>query len=92
MTNLALGTNNVSFYFPTTREEKLAFFEQDRVSSYIAPDLNKHIFSVLSHEKDNSFFFGPDYVYGTDTIYEQEQVVLAGGCECKLIWQDIILE
>lgn len=94
MTNLTLGTNSVSFYVPTTREEKLAFFEQDRVTSYIAPELNKHIFSVLPHGTDNSFFFGPDYTYGTDTIYEQEQVVIieGGGCDCKLYWQDIILD
>ena len=94
MENLAFGTNSLSFYVPTTREQKLALFEQDRVTSYIAPQLNKHIFSVLSHGTENSFFFGPEYVYGTDTIYEEEQVVIieSGKCECKLYWQDIILE
>ena len=93
MTNVTIGTNSIPFYVPTTREQKLALFEQDRISSYIAPELNKHIFSVLSHGTDNSFFFGPDYIYGTDTIYEQEQVVVVdGGCDCKLYWQDIILD
>lgn len=94
MANLTLGTNSVSFHFPTSREQKLALFEQDRVTSYIAPELNKHIFGVLSHGEENSFFFGPSYIYGTDTVYEQEQVVVieGGGCDCKLYWQDIILD
>ena len=92
MINITLGTNTVSFYVPTTREEKLAFFEQNRVTSYIAPEINKHIFSIFPHGTDNSFFFGPNYIYGTDTIFEQEQVVVigdGGSCDCRMYWQDL---
>ena len=119
MTNSTFGSNTLSFFIPTTKEEKLSFFqesisnlissinastysqseklslfEEDLVSNYIAPQRNKHIFSVLPENRDNTFFFGPDYVYGSDAIYEQQQVVIindgGSGCDCKLYWQDLI--
>lgn len=63
------------------------------ISSYIAPERNKHIFGLFSHNKDNSFYFGPNYSYGSDAITEEQQVVIidSGGdsCDCDLYWKDI---
>ena len=94
MATITIGSNSFAFSAPKTKAQKLALFEEQIISSYIAPKRNKHIFSVLSHNEDDTFFFGPDYIYGTDTIYEQEQIIETGGkgCECELIWKDLIVD
>lgn len=59
--------NYDSFQNLTSQQQKLAFFENPIVATYIAPYRNKHIFGVTFHGKEeDSFSYDEKYVYGTD--------------------------
>ena len=79
-----------------TKQEKVDYFEEQITNNYVAPQRNKHIFGVLPDDDTNSFYYSPNYNYGTDDIAIEDQVVVidSGGgggssCNCNLYWQDL---
>ena len=84
------GSNNIFLNTPQTKEQKLAFFQNQVVPTYIAPPRNKHTFSSLSHDQDNSFYY-TNYNYDDETINEKQQVVVIHD-KTSLYWQDIVVE
>ena len=71
-----MPSNNYQFKIPSTQEQILNYFQEQVITSYIAPQRNKHIFGELYHNSDNTFYFGPNYHYGDDDIMETQQVVV----------------
>ena len=69
-----------------TQQDILAFNEDSITPQYIAPYRNKHIFGVLPYNQTNSFYYSPNYEYGTDHIHEEQQVIKTGGADFKLLW------
>ena len=87
------ASNDYTFAKPQTQAQKLAFFQDEIQGNYIAPTRNKHIFSVMSGDTDNTFYFSPNYEYGTDNVTEYQQVVIiddgGGGTVEELYWEDM---
>lgn len=63
------------------QQQILAYNQETIDPTYSAPKRNKHIFGVFSNDMDNSFYFNPNYDYGSDNIpiYQQEVVVKTEG-------------
>lgn len=78
--------NKISSETQQDQTKKLEFNEDAIYGNYIAPSRNKHIFSVLIENQDNTFYFSPEYNYGTDIINQQQQVVVIN--KAVLYWQD----
>lgn len=88
-----MASNGYQFGIPSTQSQILSFFEEQVIASYIAPKRNKHIFGVMAYDIDNSFYFSPNYDYGTDAVHEEQQVVIihdGGGEGGDLYWNDIV--
>ena len=64
-----------------TQQQLLAYNQETIDPIYPAPKRNKHIFGVFADDADNSFYFNPNYDYGSDNIpiYQQEVVVKTEG-------------
>lgn len=71
-----MPSNDFQFSTLSTQDQILNYFQEEVISSYIAPQRNKHIFGNFYHNNDNTFYFGPDYNYGDDDIIETQQVVI----------------
>lgn len=78
MLNNTWGSNQVSLKSPQTQQQKLAFFEDLIVGSYIAPYRNKHLFgaSVMPYDSQHCFYYGDQYTYGNDDINTYQQVII----------------
>ena len=75
-----MASNNnykyISFNNLSTQQQKLAFFENQIVSGYIAPYRNKHIFNtVLAYDSQHCFYYSNNYTYGSDSINTYQQVI-----------------
>lgn len=82
-------TNTFQFNIASTQKQILDFFQEQVVPSYIAPKRNKHIFGVMTHNSDNTVYFGPDYNYGMDNIPVEDQIVIIHDESEGLYWKDM---
>ena len=81
------GSNNITINTPLTKEEKINFFQDQINASYIAPSRNKHSFSVLPYDGDNTFYYMPNYSYNEDAAESYEQVIIK--VVSHIYWEDM---
>ncbi len=80
-----------------TQEEKLDFEESNIYQNYIAPKGNRDIDGVLNDDEEHKIWYSPNYRYGTDAIQEYYNIIDGGDeggggeCQCKLVWEDMIV-